>query len=99
MGVTTNPSLENAPLRAIDSPGLARKRFGAPSLGSLTNLSNIAVSETKLNDSTVRKDSKIQFKHEDLEFVRKLGQGAGGTVSKVLHKPTGLFMARKVWPI
>jgi serine/threonine protein kinase len=57
---------------------------------------SIGVTETKLNDSTVRKDSKIQFKNEDIESIKKLGQGAGGTVSKVLHKPTGIFMARKI---
>ena len=94
MGITPNPVVET-PLR--DSPGLARKRFGAPSLNSLTSLSISSIAtEPKLNDTTVRKDSKIQFKDEDLEFIKKLGQGAGGTVSKVLHKPSGLYMARKL---
>ncbi|KAF9367584.1 hypothetical protein BGX21_007248, partial [Mortierella sp. AD011] len=32
---------------------------------------------------------------EDMETVKKLGEGAGGTVSKVKHLPTGFVMARK----
>ncbi|KAF9405840.1 hypothetical protein BGZ76_006468, partial [Entomortierella beljakovae] len=32
---------------------------------------------------------------EDIVTVKKLGEGAGGTVSKVKHVPTGFVMARK----
>jgi hypothetical protein len=33
---------------------------------------------------------------EDMVAIQKLGEGAGGTVSKVKHVPTGFVMARKV---
>jgi mitogen-activated protein kinase kinase len=33
---------------------------------------------------------------EDLIVIKELGAGNGGTVSKVQHAKTGLFMARKV---
>ena len=33
---------------------------------------------------------------EDFEKLDELGAGNGGVVTKVLHKPTGLIMARKV---
>ena len=32
----------------------------------------------------------------DFEKLAELGAGNGGVVTKVLHKPTGLIMARKV---
>ncbi|KAI8613895.1 kinase-like domain-containing protein [Chytriomyces sp. MP71] len=37
----------------------------------------------------------IKFKDEDLQFVEELGHGAGGSVAKVIHIPTGAAMARK----
>lgn len=92
--------------RAADSPGLSRKRFGAPTLkgsfGSLEDISNLSLTEnsqqprTELNDKNVRKDSKYLFNEDDLQVVKKIGQGSGGAVYKVLHKPTGIIMARKV---
>lgn len=33
---------------------------------------------------------------DDFEKISDLGAGNGGVVTKVLHKPTGLIMARKV---
>jgi mitogen-activated protein kinase kinase len=94
--------ISNAPV-IPSTAGLSRKRLGAPSLqslggamsfGSLSNLSNLA--EPQLTDKNVRKDSKYQFQDSDIEHLQKLGQGAGGTVSKVFHRPTGITMARKV---
>jgi hypothetical protein len=38
----------------------------------------------------------MEMKAEDLETLSRLGEGAAGTVRKVLHKPTGLIMAKKV---
>lgn len=39
---------------------------------------------------------KLDLKKEDLEVLRDLGHGNGGTVSKVRHMATGTIMARKV---
>ena len=39
---------------------------------------------------------KLDLKPEDLEIVKELGSGNGGTVSKVRHISTGTIMARKV---
>ncbi|KAI9226678.1 MAG: dual specificity protein kinase FUZ7 [Piptocephalis tieghemiana] len=39
---------------------------------------------------------KLDLRSEDLEVVKELGAGAGGTVSKVLHLPTKTIMARKI---
>ena len=38
----------------------------------------------------------LNLKAEDLEIVKELGSGNGGTVSKVRHISTGTIMARKV---
>ncbi len=39
---------------------------------------------------------KLDLKREDLEVLKELGSGNGGTVSKVRHIATGTIMARKV---
>lgn len=38
----------------------------------------------------------VALRPEDLKVVGELGCGNGGTVTKALHGPSGLFMARKV---
>jgi len=39
---------------------------------------------------------QLDLKREDLEVLKELGSGNGGTVSKVRHIATGTIMARKV---
>ncbi|KAI9735719.1 MAG: MAP kinase kinase (MEK) [Claussenomyces sp. TS43310] len=39
---------------------------------------------------------KLDVKREDLETIKELGSGNGGTVSKVRHIATGTVMARKI---
>lgn len=36
------------------------------------------------------------MKNEDFEKICELGAGNGGVVTQVLHKPSGIIMARKV---
>jgi mitogen-activated protein kinase kinase len=38
----------------------------------------------------------LDLRQEDLEIMKELGSGNGGTVSKIKHLPTGTTMARKV---
>jgi mitogen-activated protein kinase kinase len=38
---------------------------------------------------------KFNISADDLQFIEELGRGNYGTVSKVLHKPTGIIMAMK----
>ncbi len=42
-------------------------------------------------------EHKLDLKREDLEVLKDLGHGNGGTVSKVRHTATNTVMARKVW--
>jgi len=41
---------------------------------------------------------KLDLKREDIEVLKDLGHGNGGTVSKVRHIVSGKVMARKVSP-
>ena len=41
-------------------------------------------------------DSSMDLKAEDFRALSELGQGNGGTVSKVEHIPTQRIMAKKV---
>lgn len=41
---------------------------------------------------------RLDLRPEDLEVIKDLGSGNGGTVSKVRHLTTGIIMARKVGP-
>ena len=54
----------------------------------------------KGDDNSVQLEIGIEFnldlKPEDLEIIKDLGAGNGGSVSKVRHIPTNTVMARKV---
>ena len=40
-------------------------------------------------------DYRLDLKSEDIEELQELGSGSGGTVHRVLHRPTNTVMARK----
>ncbi|KAG8865196.1 MAP kinase kinase (MEK) [Tulasnella sp. 330] len=46
-----------------------------------------------------RSDPYLDLRREDLMPISELGQGNGGTVSKVMHLPTKTIMAKKVMPM
>ena len=54
----------------------------------------------KDDDNAAQLEIGIEFnldlRPDDLEFIKDLGAGNGGTVSKVRHIPTNTAMARKV---
>ncbi|CAK7266577.1 MAP kinase kinase (MEK) [Sporothrix epigloea] len=56
--------------------------------------------ETANNDESANLEIGIEYnldlRPEDIEFVKELGSGNGGTVSKVRHIPTNTTIARKV---
>lgn len=39
---------------------------------------------------------RLDLRNEDLEVIKELGAGNGGTVSKVMHTATKVVMARKI---
>lgn len=56
--------------------------------------------ETANNDESANLEIGIEYnldlRPEDIEFIKELGSGNGGTVSKVRHIPTNTTIARKV---
>jgi mitogen-activated protein kinase kinase len=42
---------------------------------------------------------QLDLKTDEFVFLKELGAGNGGTVSKVMHPATKIIMARKVWTI
>lgn len=66
------PSFAQSERRAVDSPGLSRKRFGAPSLGlgSLQNISNLALPGNE-SESIPRTKKEINASELNDKNVRK----------------------------
>jgi mitogen-activated protein kinase kinase len=52
--------------------------------------------DDKDNQLEIGIEFNLDLKPEDLEIIKDLGAGNGGTVSKVKHIPTNTVMARKV---
>ncbi|KAJ3080851.1 MAP kinase kinase (MEK), partial [Quaeritorhiza haematococci] len=50
----------------------------------------------EFSNEKVMEKSRLKLKDEDLQFIEELGAGSGGTVAKVLYKPTGNIMAKKI---
>jgi mitogen-activated protein kinase kinase len=56
------------------------------------------LADLDINGTSGEGSAKIELKSEDLKELSELGQGAGGSVKKVVHVPTGKKMAKKVCP-
>ncbi|KAI8903669.1 kinase-like domain-containing protein [Powellomyces hirtus] len=67
---------------------------GLPSHQELDSPSGVLVPQ--LSELSLPQETKLDLKQEDIESMQELGAGNGGTVHKVLHKPTGTIMAKKV---
>lgn len=50
----------------------------------------------RLETFLTQKQKVGELTGEDFEYLGELGAGNGGVVTKVLHRPSGLIMARKV---
>jgi mitogen-activated protein kinase kinase len=73
----------------------------APKPPSTAENANLGAGPTaRMDDNVAQLEIGIEFnldlKPEDLEIIKDLGAGNGGTVSKVRHIPTNTVMARKV---
>lgn len=49
-----------------------------------------------LDLNNAKERAQLDLSNNNLEFISDLGAGNGGNVTKVKHKPTGIFMAKKV---
>ncbi|KAI8914581.1 kinase-like domain-containing protein [Gorgonomyces haynaldii] len=50
----------------------------------------------QLADLSIPKNLSLDLKVEDMQTLQEMGSGNGGTVTKVIHKPTKTVMARKI---
>lgn len=71
-----------------------RSASSEPRVGSF--LAPPLVDQPGLEDD-VNELEEVEFEPQDLQVLDTLGEGAGGEVKKVLHRPTGLYMAKKVY--
>lgn len=69
----------------------------APSMPDAQIPGGIANDESKRGDTLeIGVEFRLDLKSEDLQVIKELGAGNGGTVSKVMHTATKVVMARKV---
>jgi len=64
-----------------------------------SQLSQLELDETqkqRMKFFLFQKQKVGELNDDDFEKLGELGAGNGGVVAKVLHKPSGLIMARKV---
>ncbi|KAI8901359.1 kinase-like domain-containing protein [Globomyces pollinis-pini] len=95
--------LEKSPSGLIgNSKDPKKRKSGLPSNISLSSLSKLSLNDTESgisNDPLMQdqnKVEKIKFQLTDIRYLKDIGSGSSGVVSKVLHIPSGLFMARKI---
>ncbi|EJU03332.1 kinase-like protein [Dacryopinax primogenitus] len=95
-GVHVSPARSASSAGGSSPFGYSSYPGGTPNTGSQrTNLQN-KLSEQLATLEMGEKGERIELKVEDLKTICELGQGNGGTVSKVMHIPTGKTMARKL---
>ncbi|KAJ3099913.1 Dual specificity mitogen-activated protein kinase kinase 1 [Phlyctochytrium bullatum] len=74
----------------------ARKMKAAPKLVIGSAAAGVGgVVPTTTDPLLLFPEGEVKFKDKDFQFIEELGAGSGGSVSKVLHKPTNSIMARK----
>ncbi|KAI9253948.1 kinase-like domain-containing protein [Phascolomyces articulosus] len=77
-------------------PGDNVKNNTTPASSSASSSSSSSATTTSTENTDSNDNSQfMEMKPEDLDIIKLLGEGAAGTVRKVLHKPTGLIMAKK----
>ncbi|KAI4164224.1 MAG: hypothetical protein LQ342_002189 [Letrouitia transgressa] len=91
---------QGSTLNRKNKKGLALKaapaKTATPSAGDSQIPGALGNNETRTDTLEIGLEFKVDLRNEDLEFIKELGAGNGGTVSKVLHTPTKVVMAKKV---
>ena len=71
-------------------------KSSSPSAGDAQIPGAIGNNVATLDTLEIGVEFQLDLRSEDLEVIRELGAGNGGTVSKVMHTATRVVMARKV---
>lgn len=91
------PRASDTPTRSVSSESRQRNSDQIRNGGEEDD--GAVVEETDLKAEADEEDVlEIEFDPMDLEVLNSLGEGAGGEVKKVLHRPSGLYMAKKAIP-
>lgn len=92
MEIATGSTLDAAPPRTKSSSSSTKTRKP----GSSSGRGKQAPSSS--SSSSLDSGPFGELKNDEFKVVQDLGAGAGGTVDKVIHVPTGTIMAKKVSP-
>ncbi|RKP22358.1 kinase-like domain-containing protein [Syncephalis pseudoplumigaleata] len=68
---------------------------GGGSIRRKRNMKNLTLPNTPLFSLEIGLEFKLDLQAEDLQMIKELGAGNGGSVDKVLHAPTKTIMAKK----
>ncbi|KAG2179959.1 hypothetical protein INT43_003746 [Umbelopsis isabellina] len=91
------PKAKDYAVRAGSPPAPPPALFidNAPPPTSSSSSSSLTPTATPAASEQDGDEHFMELKPEDFENLDKLGEGAAGTVRKVIHKPSGIIMAKK----
>ena len=75
---------------------ITRGKFSSPRQEKLKELDLDEIQRRRLEHFLTQKQQVGELSGEECEKLGELGAGNGGVVTKILHKPTKLTMARKL---
>ncbi|KAL8704342.1 MAG: hypothetical protein Q9201_002493 [Fulgogasparrea decipioides] len=78
---------------ALKSPPV---KAAAPSAGDAQIPGALGNNDARTDTLEIGVEFKLDLRNEDLQVLKELGAGNGGTVSKVMHTATKVIMAKKV---
>lgn len=91
---------QGSTLNRKNKKGLALKapsvNAAAPSAGDAQIPGALGNSDARTDTLEIGVEFKLDLRNEDLQVLKELGSGNGGTVSKVMHTATKVIMAKKV---
>jgi len=80
---------------AMRAPAVSAQDAQVP--GGLANNNNNNKNDDGRGDTLeIGVEFRLDLRNEDLQVIKELGAGNGGTVSKVMHTATKVIMARKI---
>ena len=87
-------------LNRKNKKGLALKaqppKAATPSTSDAQIPGALGHNDTRRDTLEIGVEFKLDLRNEDLQVLKELGAGNGGTVSKVMHTATKVIMAKKV---
>ncbi|KAI4285682.1 MAG: hypothetical protein Q9185_001244 [Variospora sp. 1 TL-2023] len=91
---------QGSTLNRKNKKGLALKsppvKAPAPSAGDSQIPGALGNNDARTDTLEIGVEFKLDLRNEDLQVLKELGAGNGGTVSKVMHTATKVVMAKKV---